>query len=153
MKFDTFEIDSEGRWCFMTGGVTEKSVTAVKEFTERYAPPTEGWQFHSVDLIAKCPLDYEGNPSEETTVIFNFIRGDEIWTRKQSLLTDGFSWGYGGTGPFGLAYTLTYLCNLYGILPLSSNSIEILKRWVFSRDQDKDYMLLAKDIFNESFGD
>ena len=142
MKMNEFVLVNPGRWCYLTGGITKKSIGVVQEFTDRFVSLVDDWKFYSVDLFAKCPVEYEGFTSDTGMTQFTFIRDGVL----RVLQTDGFLWGYRGEGPTGLIVTVNQVCRDFGVHSKASLVDEAIRRWALSRNIDHDHVLMAADI-------
>lgn len=90
--------EDEEVWFALTGGTTEPALRAFRRFLTKRLP--WGWKFERVQGRAKYPIQRKHGDTEETVVFLTFVGHDDS---RVTFGTDGFSWGYGGTGPSGLA--------------------------------------------------
>ena len=118
------------------------------DFTILEASPTYNWTLHSVSLLNGIPGTTEGAPgSEWSAVKFEFKNPEG---KVLELFTDGFCWGFAGTGPSGLAKILDDLCVLYG--SCNPKRTEALRNWIVSLDIAAEHVLLISEILKASPG-
>lgn len=141
-----FEPTGDGSWRYLTGGTTDPALKGVREFVARFVNHQE-WRFTGVRLRPRVPVHYGGSTVEEPLVAFDFERNG----KRMSLYVDGFSWGYGGTGPMGLVRALVEICDQYEVYPAGDILREALRRWVVGCDQNTSHDLAATTIPSTEF--
>lgn len=125
------------------GGVTHKSLRAWEKC--KAALLQDGYRFESLFCNPKATIKYGRHISDREHVVTMVFRqdqgnipalgGDEPL---RSASFDGFSWGYGGEGPRGLATMLADLLVAFGHVP-SARQAEMqgkLSRYVASKDME-----------------
>lgn len=103
------------------GGITEKSIEAWHEFRRNIPLVSHGFQPGHVVCNPVYPVTIDGHTSPEHVVMLTFETkdGGALLPERCVLAVDGFSWGYGGEGPRGLA---TVLADIMGTFSLALNT-------------------------------
>jgi hypothetical protein len=107
MNAPAFEPDlsqpgAEEVWFAQTGGTTDPARAAFQRFVRQRLP--WGWHFEKARGVAKYTVQFKHGPAQEAVVFLTFLGQDGT---RVTFGTDGFGWGYPGTGPGGLADCLT----------------------------------------------
>ena len=112
---------STKQYTYATGGITEESIKAWEQFCQ-LVRPEDGWRPEYISCNPAFPIEFEGRVTLEHVVALTF-KNDTIRNEDQVLseenrvvfVTDGFLWGYAGTGPLGLSRILDAIMFIYDL--------------------------------------
>ena len=115
-------------YSYFTGGVTDESLLAWQQF-RAMVPTKDGWEPLCLVANPLYPVEVDGHHSFEPCVMLVFGRGQE----RLAFVTDGFGWGYGGTGPVGLCKLLAEVLVAYNLVPEHAGLLKYLQRFVIKQ--------------------
>jgi hypothetical protein len=121
------------QYIYATDGITEESIKAWEHFSQFVVRSADGWKPETIFCHPAYPIEFEGRASNEHVVMLSFRNEDQ----RIMFVTDGFLWGYAGTGPVGLVKVLAAVLFSYDLAAPGSTPERKLLKYLVHQPMDQ----------------